>query len=67
MTKAEVSLIRAVYLLKCALADLEGEIDFIDPNNDEDDPHPARRTIDDIKVYLEYTEQNVVKPVEARK
>lgn len=39
---------RAITLLKCAQADLAGEIDFIDPNGE----HPARNTLTEIDKFL---------------
>lgn len=53
MTKTETTLMRAITLLKFALADLEGEIGFIDPDFDGENPHPARITIAEIKTFLE--------------
>jgi hypothetical protein len=43
-----------VALLNCALADLEGMIDIVDPDNDEDNRHPGRNTIEEIKIFLEH-------------
>ena len=54
MTKEKISLIKALALLNCALADLEGMIDIADPDNDEDNRHPGRATIEEIKIFLEY-------------
>jgi len=44
----QIKLIRATFVLKCALADLEGFVDKHDP----DAVHPARETITDIKAFL---------------
>jgi len=43
-------LARATFVLKCALADLEGFVDKHDP--DEDEVYTARKTIIDIKAFL---------------
>jgi len=43
-----IKLIRATFVLKCALADLEGFVDQHDPDGE----HPARETIVDIKAFL---------------
>lgn len=51
---AQIKLIRATFVLKCALADLEGFVDKHDPNGD----HPARETIVDIQAFLKGREND---------
>ena len=50
----QIKLIRATFVLKCALADLEGFVDKHDPDGD----HPARETIVDIKAFLKGRESD---------
>lgn len=45
---------QAIHLLRCALADLEGEIDNIDPDGAfGGDGHPARQTMTEIRIFLQ--------------
>jgi hypothetical protein len=50
----QIKLIRATFVLKCALADLEGFVDKHDPDGD----HSARETIVDIKAFLKGRESD---------
>lgn len=50
----QIKLIRATFVLKCALADLEGFVDKHDPDGD----HPARETIVDIKAFIKGRESD---------
>jgi hypothetical protein len=51
---AQIKLIRATFVLRCALADLEGFVDKHDPDGD----HPARETIVDIQAFLKGREND---------
>lgn len=48
----EQALRRAITLLNCAQADLQGEIDYIDPEGN----HPARKTIEEITEFIKNLE-----------
>ena len=50
----QIKLVRATFVLKCALADLEGFVDKHDPDGD----HPARETIVDIKAFIKGRESD---------
>lgn len=48
----QIKLIRATFVLKCALADLEGFVDGLAED------HPARETIVDIRAFLKGRESD---------
>jgi len=48
----QIKLIRATFVLRCALKDLEGFVDGLEED------HPARETIVDIKAFLKGRESD---------